>query len=224
MRSQVVELASDQYGSRFIQQRLESATDDEKQVAAAHLLFCALFSLACIVQAAFQQLLPETYALCKDVFGNYVVQKFLDAGLPEQRNVLIQELLGNVLDLSLQMYGCRVIQKAISVADARQQGLLVRELMGHVMQCVKDQNGNHVIQKCIEKGTFSRARAWRAASNVPVPRCCSSVASDPVHRRLLRQPGVPTLHAPVWLPCHSASTRALPEGAAGACACPHRER
>lgn len=127
-----VELASDQYGSRFIQQRLDTASEEEKQ-------------------ATFLQLLPETYALCKDVFGNYVVQKFLDAGLPDQRNILIQELLGNVLDLSLQMYGCRVIQKAINVADTRQQGLIVRELAGHVMQCVKDQNGNHVIQKCIEK-------------------------------------------------------------------------
>ncbi|WCJ20487.1 pumilio 2 [Euphorbia peplus] len=127
----VVEFSADQYGSRFIQQKLETATTDEKTMV-------------------YQEIMPEALALMTDVFGNYVIQKFFEHGLPSQRRELGSKLLGHVLTLSLQMYGCRVIQKAIEVVDLDQKIKMVEELDGHVMRCVRDQNGNHVIQKCIE--------------------------------------------------------------------------
>ncbi|XP_047979183.1 pumilio homolog 2-like, partial [Salvia hispanica] len=127
----VVEFSADQYGSRFIQQKLETATTEEK----------------CMV---FEEIFPQALVLITDVFGNYVVQKFFEHGLPSQRRELASELFGHVLTLSLQMYGCRVIQKAIEVIDVDQKIKMVEELDGHVMRCVRDQNGNHVIQKCIE--------------------------------------------------------------------------
>lgn len=131
-RPLLIELAADQYGSRFIQQCLEDATASEKQ-------------------AAFEEILPHTLRLCTDVFGNYVIQKFLEHGSTQQQRLICGKLINNVLPLSLQMCGCRVVQKAMDVADVETQKLLVRELVGHVIPCVKDQNGNHVIQKCIEK-------------------------------------------------------------------------
>ncbi|KAL1201990.1 Pumilio-like protein 2 [Cardamine amara subsp. amara] len=127
----VVEFSADQYGSRFIQQKLETATTDEKAMV-------------------YEEIMPQALALMTDVFGNYVIQKFFEHGLPSQRRELAQKLLNNVLPLSLQMYGCRVIQKAIEVVDLEQKIKMVKELDGHVMRCVRDQNGNHVIQKCIE--------------------------------------------------------------------------
>ncbi|XP_042045140.1 pumilio homolog 2-like [Salvia splendens] len=127
----VVEFSADQYGSRFIQQKLETATTEEK----------------CMV---FEEIFPQALVLITDVFGNYVVQKFFEHGLPSQRRELASELFGHVLTLSLQMYGCRVIQKAIEVINVDQKIKMVEELDGHVMRCVRDQNGNHVIQKCIE--------------------------------------------------------------------------
>ncbi|KAK7262488.1 hypothetical protein RJT34_30062 [Clitoria ternatea] len=127
----VVEFSADQYGSRFIQQKLETATIDEKNMV-------------------YQEIMPHALALMTDVFGNYVVQKFFEHGLASQRRELANKLLGHVLTLSLQMYGCRVIQKAIEVVDLDQKIEMVQELDGNVMRCVRDQNGNHVIQKCIE--------------------------------------------------------------------------
>ncbi|XP_065877724.1 pumilio homolog 2-like isoform X2 [Euphorbia lathyris] len=129
--SHVVEFSADQYGSRFIQQKLETATTDEKTMV-------------------YQEIMPQALALMTDVFGNYVIQKFFEHGLPSQRRELGSKLFGHVLTLSLQMYGCRVIQKAIEVVDLDQKIKMVEELDGHVMRCVRDQNGNHVIQKCIE--------------------------------------------------------------------------
>ncbi|CAL0334101.1 unnamed protein product [Lupinus luteus] len=127
----VVEFSADQYGSRFIQQKLETATTEEKNMV-------------------YEEIMPHALALMTDVFGNYVVQKFFEHGLSSQRRELANKLVGHVLNLSLQMYGCRVIQKAIEVVDLDQKIEMVQELDGNIMRCVRDQNGNHVIQKCIE--------------------------------------------------------------------------
>ncbi|XP_074557668.1 pumilio homolog 5-like [Curcuma longa] len=127
----IVEFSSDQHGSRFIQQKLENCSIQDKA-------------------SVFKEILPHASSLITDVFGNYVIQKFFEHGTPEQRNELAYKLVGNVLALSLQMYGCRVIQKALEVIELDLKTQLVQELDGHVMKCVRDQNGNHVIQKCIE--------------------------------------------------------------------------
>ncbi|GMJ11965.1 pumilio 4 [Hibiscus trionum] len=127
----VVEFSTDQYGSRFIQQKLETATEKEKN-------------------KIFPEIFPHARALMTDVFGNYVIQKFFEHGTESQRVELASQLTGHVLALSLQMYGCRVIQKALEVVDVDQQTRMVAELDGSVMKCVHDQNGNHVIQKSIE--------------------------------------------------------------------------
>ncbi|KAE8797288.1 Pumilio-like protein [Hordeum vulgare] len=127
----VVEFSADQYGSRFIQQKLETATIEEKSMV-------------------FEEIMPHALSLMTDVFGNYVVQKFFEHGSSTQRRELADKLFGHVLTLSMQMYGCRVIQKAIEVVDLDQKTKMVTELDGHIMRCVRDQNGNHVIQKCIE--------------------------------------------------------------------------
>nr|XP_048325729.1 pumilio homolog 4 isoform X2 [Ziziphus jujuba var. spinosa] len=127
----VVEFSTDQYGSRFIQQKLETATVEEKS-------------------KIFPEIIPHARTLMTDVFGNYVIQKFFEHGTETQRKELASQLTGHVLPLSLQMYGCRVIQKALEVIDVDQQTQMVAELDGSVMKCVRDQNGNHVIQKCIE--------------------------------------------------------------------------
>ncbi|CAI0442106.1 unnamed protein product [Linum tenue] len=127
----VVEFSVDQHGSRFIQQKLEHCSAEEKN-------------------SVFKEVLPHASKLMTDVFGNYVIQKFFEHGSSEQRKEIADKLSGQVLQLSLQMYGCRVIQKALEVIELDQKTQLVQELDGHVMRCVRDQNGNHVIQKCIE--------------------------------------------------------------------------
>ncbi|XP_075499229.1 pumilio homolog 4 isoform X1 [Primulina tabacum] len=129
--SHVIEFSMDQHGSRFIQQKLETATVNEKI-------------------KIFSEIIPHAHNLMTDVFGNYVIQKFLEHGTDSQRKELARHLIGHVLSLSLQMYGCRVIQKALEVVDVEQQTEMVKELDGSVLKCVRDQNGNHVIQKCIE--------------------------------------------------------------------------
>lgn len=128
----IVEFSSDQYGSRFIQQKLEVASNDEKQIV-------------------FDEIYPKALQLMTDVFGNYVIQKFFEYGTQQQKEKLAEQMKGNVLKLSLQMYGCRVVQKALEHVLIDQQSSLIRELDGNILKCIKDQNGNHVIQKAIER-------------------------------------------------------------------------
>ncbi len=68
LRGHIVEFARDQHGSRFIQQKLESASVDEKNIV-------------------FTEIIPEAGKLMVDVFGNYVIQKFFEFGTDDQKDV-----------------------------------------------------------------------------------------------------------------------------------------
>nr|XP_036574978.1 mRNA binding protein pumilio [Colletotrichum truncatum]KAF6781478.1 mRNA binding protein pumilio [Colletotrichum truncatum] len=129
--SHVVEFSGDQHGSRFIQQKLETANSDEKD-------------------QVFREIEPNAIQLMKDVFGNYVIQKFFEHGNQVQKKVLASQMKGKVVDLSMQMYACRVVQKALEHVLVEQQAELVKELEPEIVRVVKDQNGNHVVQKIIE--------------------------------------------------------------------------
>ena len=61
IKDHVVECSMDQYGSRFIQQKYDVTTEEEKELIVS-------------------EILPEAYSLMNDVFGNYVVQKLFEYG------------------------------------------------------------------------------------------------------------------------------------------------
>ncbi|KAG6004291.1 hypothetical protein E4U21_001188 [Claviceps maximensis] len=127
----IVEFSGDQHGSRFIQQKLESAKSEEKD-------------------QAFREMEPNAIQLMKDVFGNYVVQKFFEYGDQVQKKVLAERMKGKVVDLSVQVYACRVMQKALEHILVEQQAELTKELEPEILRVIRDQNGNHVVQKIIE--------------------------------------------------------------------------
>ncbi|KAK0732721.1 armadillo-type protein [Apiosordaria backusii] len=127
----IVEFSGDQHGSRFIQNKLETANSDDKH-------------------QVFQEIEPNAIVLMKDLFGNYVIQKFFEHGNQAQKQVLAAAMKGKVVELSMQMYACRVVQKALSHVLVEQQAELVKELEPEILTIVKDQNGNHVVQKIIQ--------------------------------------------------------------------------
>lgn len=129
----IVAFCQDQHGSRFIQQKLEVCSDQEKQLV-------------------FEEILPSASLLMTDVFGNYVLQKLFEFGTPEQCDSLSDLLRGEAVNLSMQMYGCRVVQKALEYVSTHRLVELVQEfeVPATLLNCVHDANGNHVIQKCIE--------------------------------------------------------------------------
>lgn len=134
-----VEFTMDQHGSRFIQQKLPHASEEETEVI-------------------FNEIREISYDLMTDVFGNYVIQKYFEHGSDVQKNVLLECMKNKTYELSLQMYGCRVVQRALEAISLNGQIQIVEELRDHVLVCAKDQNGNHVIQKSIERIPFNYIR------------------------------------------------------------------
>ncbi|WWC60863.1 uncharacterized protein I303_103439 [Kwoniella dejecticola CBS 10117] len=130
----IAEFSGDQHGSRFIQQKLETATLEDRQ-------------------KLFDEIMPNAYQLMTDVFGNYVTQKMFEHGDQKQKAALAKKMEGHVLALSMQMYGCRVVQKALEHVLVDQRVVLVAEIEGHVLECVKSSNANHVIQRLILLGS-----------------------------------------------------------------------
>ncbi|CUM62714.1 uncharacterized protein PRCAT00000270001 [Priceomyces carsonii] len=134
-----VEFTKDQHGSRFIQQKLPNASEEEKEVI-------------------FNEIRDISYDLMTDVFGNYVIQKFFEHGSTTQKQILLDHMIGHIYELSLQMYGCRVVQRALEAVNLENQIRVIEELRDYVLICAKDQNGNHVIQKSIERIPFERIK------------------------------------------------------------------
>jgi len=143
IQGHIVEFCQDQNGSRFIQQRLETAKVSEKELVMV-------------------EVLPCIRRLRNDVFGNYVVQKLLENGSESMKEELKHTLQGEMLSLSMQMYGCRVVQKALEKLSNDDVPRLLQEFHGNVLTCIHDQNGNHVIQKCVE---VLSSKAKRASAN-----------------------------------------------------------
>ncbi|KAM0789216.1 hypothetical protein ACM66B_000061 [Microbotryomycetes sp. NB124-2] len=133
----IVEFSGDQLGSRFIQQKLEGSTAEERS-------------------KVFEEVLPNMLQLSTDVFANYVIQKLFEQGNQLQKTAMANVLEGHVLQLSLQMYGCRVVQKALEYVLVEQQVKLIKELDGHVLKCARDAQSNHVIQRALERVPSNR--------------------------------------------------------------------
>lgn len=122
-------ISKDQEGSRFIQKKLDTAGIEE-------------------IAGTFEEIRPWITELIVDLFGNYVVQKFLEIGTGKQREQIFEAMESEIIPLALHMYGCRVIQKALECRDINRK--IVEKIKGHVIDLVCDQNGNHVVQKCVE--------------------------------------------------------------------------
>ena len=144
-----MEFSRDQQGSRFIQHKLDTAGKEERE-------------------RVFREIQPEAVLLMKDVFGNYVIQKFFDFGNQTHKTFFLDHMKGKILELSNHVYACRVVQKVNCLTDLAtleakadlvqalehnilldQQASIVSELDEHIQTCVLDSNGNHVIQKII---------------------------------------------------------------------------
>jgi len=118
-------------GSRYLQETLISATTEQ-------------------LQSTFNHIQPDFVSISKDVFGNYVAQKYLELGSDELRSAILKTLQPSILLLSVEVYGCRVVQKLLECGAYELKLLVAEQFTGSILDYVFDQNGNHVVQKIIQ--------------------------------------------------------------------------
>eukprot|EP01059_Diplonema_ambulator_P035446 TRINITY_DN833_c2_g1_i2.p1 TRINITY_DN833_c2_g1~~TRINITY_DN833_c2_g1_i2.p1 ORF type:complete len:479 (+),score=136.07 TRINITY_DN833_c2_g1_i2:61-1497(+) len=128
MMDNIVEAATDKEGSKKLQVLLDSVTDEAREAVFVNL------------KAA----MPE---LMEHATGNYIVQRILHYGSPEQRAEVQSMVCERLVRLSKHTFGCRVVQKALEVTNGE---LMIPYFQTHVLDLSSDQHGNHVLQKLLE--------------------------------------------------------------------------
>lgn len=123
------------YGCRVVQRLLEQCVGGTKQKMLEDLHSCAATLIA-------------------DQYGNYVAQRVIIIGSPEDRGKIINVIKANLLSYSRQKYASNTVEKGIlfgndqqrkeimlALADKRENGESV------LPSLVRDQYGNYVIRK-----------------------------------------------------------------------------
>ncbi|KAG5654281.1 hypothetical protein H0H81_005130 [Sphagnurus paluster] len=105
-----------------------------------------------------EDLQGEIPALCKDQHGCRYLQKKLEEGIPEHRDMIFRETFGHFAELMTDPFGNYLCQKLLEYSTDEQRNVICESvaqdlvnisLNMHVL--IKDLNGNHVIQKCLNK-------------------------------------------------------------------------
>lgn len=182
----VVEFSGDQYGSRFIQQKLETANSDEKD-------------------QIFSEIQPNSIQLMKDVFGNYVIQKLFEHGNQAQKKILANQMKGHIMTLSTQMYGCRVVQK-VQLLPCTTQCSTDNYTLG-AGTCI----GRPTSQYCQRAGEqcaqMCQGPEWQSCHSKS--NRASSGPTYSIHHQCLPRAGPASRHTPVWMPGHPTNAGTL---------------
>ncbi|CAR23341.1 Mpt5p [Lachancea thermotolerans CBS 6340] len=136
-----VKVATDQFGCRFLQKKLENPQE-----------CCAVRDLM------YRHIKPYFLDLILDPFGNYLIQKLCEYLTTDQKTQLVESIYPHVFQISINQYGTRSLQKVIDTVDTDAQVDLIISGFGQnftsieqVVVLINDLNGNHVVQKCIFK-------------------------------------------------------------------------
>uniref|UniRef100_A0ACD5ZV50 Uncharacterized protein n=1 Tax=Avena sativa TaxID=4498 RepID=A0ACD5ZV50_AVESA len=171
----IVEFSADQHGSRFIQQKLENCTAEEKASVFAEVLPHAPSLMTDVFgnyviqkrvlehcggdpqgQRIIDEILQSACILAQDQYGNYVTQHVLEKGTSNERAQIISKLAGQVVTMSQNKFASNVIEKCFQHGDIAERDLLIREIVEQtegndsLLAMMKDQYANYVVQKILE--------------------------------------------------------------------------
>ncbi|CAN6879801.1 unnamed protein product [Brassica oleracea] len=137
-RGQVSSLSMHPYGCRVIQRLMERCSNEHQ---------CQFIT---------EEILESARVLCKDQYGNYVIQHVLEKGTSEERERIVRKLSGHIVQLSLHKFASNVIEKCLEHGGRIERDLIIKEIAGadesydSLLMMMKDQYGNYVVQKIFE--------------------------------------------------------------------------
>ncbi|CAK7347472.1 unnamed protein product [Dovyalis caffra] len=135
LSGKIVELAKDQFGCKFLQRLIESATREQ-------------------IDMLFYEMINYVGGLIVDPFGNYLVQKLVEVVSEEQRTWILRMLTRTdfqLVRICLDVHGTRAVQKLLNcITNPQQVSMVVSALSQGAVALIKDSNGHHVIQHSVK--------------------------------------------------------------------------
>ncbi|WBW73827.1 meiotic pumilio family RNA-binding protein Mpf1 [Schizosaccharomyces osmophilus] len=122
---------NDQSASLYLQQKLKS--DDQN-----------------MKHALIQCILPLSYTLMTNKFGNFLIQKCLEQCDERQLGEFAQQLKAHITELSTNAFGSHVVQKSFEIYPERFATSLIDQLMEQLPETLLQRHSCHVWQKFLE--------------------------------------------------------------------------
>ncbi|CAN7091293.1 unnamed protein product [Brassica rapa subsp. narinosa] len=121
-----LQIATDEYGCRMLQQCLQTGCNVVKQ-------------------RLIQEIIANALRLCANSYGNYVVQYLLELGDTNVTVLLLKQLLGNYAFLARNKFASHVVQKFLKI-EYIDPSFIVYDLLKDIDTLLLDPFGNYVIQ------------------------------------------------------------------------------
>ena len=162
------ELMTDPFANYLAQRLLEYATDEQRDALiesiSGELVSISLnmhgtravqkmidyLSTRRQVQSLILALNLNVVTLIKDLNGNHVIQKCLNALPPEDNQFIYNAVATHCIEVATHRHGCCVLQRCIDHASESQRIQLVTEITYNSLTLVQDAFGNYVVQYVLD--------------------------------------------------------------------------
>ncbi|GAA6031615.1 hypothetical protein JCM8097_006550 [Rhodosporidiobolus ruineniae] len=162
------ELMTDPFANYLAQRLLEHATDEQRDALiesiSGELVSISLnmhgtravqkmidyLSTQRQVQSLILALNLNVVTLIKDLNGNHVIQKCLNALPPEDNQFIYNAVATHCIEVATHRHGCCVLQRCIDHASESQRIQLVTEITYNSLTLVQDAFGNYVVQYVLD--------------------------------------------------------------------------
>ncbi|KXS15099.1 ARM repeat-containing protein [Gonapodya prolifera JEL478] len=117
-------------------QRMKKTFSEEVQSRYAHVKF--------------ETLVGEIYSLCKDQHGCRYLQKRLEEGAENHRDIIFSETCSHLAELMTDSFGNYLCQKMIEVASDEQLMVIIDTVASEIINICLNMHGTRAVQKLIE--------------------------------------------------------------------------
>lgn len=113
-----------------------------------------------------EDLQGEIANLCKDQHGCRYLQKKLEEGVPEHRDIIFRETFGHFADLMTDPFGNYLCQKLLEYASDEQRNLICESVATDLVNISLNMHGTRAVQKMIDFLSTGRQTNPHCASQI----------------------------------------------------------
>eukprot|EP00495_Collosphaeridae_sp_1-RS-2012_P005283 TRINITY_DN46_c0_g1_i14.p1 TRINITY_DN46_c0_g1~~TRINITY_DN46_c0_g1_i14.p1 ORF type:complete len:410 (-),score=87.11 TRINITY_DN46_c0_g1_i14:208-1359(-) len=99
------------------------------------------------------QVVEKLISICKQKYGNLVVQCFFELGNPSVEREILLRMKNSLCDIAMSEYGSWVLQRAILSTNNELLQIVSDVIVPHAYMLALDNFGHHVLQRIIEHGS-----------------------------------------------------------------------